>query len=203
MLPMPSTERGEGLDAGRLARLGSIAGASIRHGLAAGAPLSGSVPAGDPALSDTGASFVTLKQDGVLRGCMGSLEARRALAADVAENAFAAAFRDPRFPPLSVSELSATTVEVSVLTPARPLAFSSEADLLARLRPGQDGVVLAYQGCRATYLPSVWAMLPEPRKFIEELRKKAGICVEIPLISLNVSVYTTIHSKPAGLEPTA
>jgi AmmeMemoRadiSam system protein A len=99
-------------------------------------------PADDcPQLHERGATFVTLSQHGNLRGCIGSLEAWRPLAQDVHENALAAAFRDPRFKPLSAEELPITCVEVSLLTPAEPLNFTSEADALAQLRPDIDGVI--------------------------------------------------------------
>lgn len=131
--------------------------------------------ASDPALTAPGATFVTLTQQGRLRGCIGSLEAWRPLAEDVRENACAAAFRDPRFPPLAADELAQTRVEVSLLSPAAPLRFSSEADALARLQPGVDGVILECAGRRATFLPQVWEQLPEPRTFMAHLKQKAGL----------------------------
>jgi hypothetical protein len=129
----------------------------------------------EPALHQPGATFVTLTQAGELRGCIGSLEARRPLDADVRENARAAAFRDPRFPPLGAEEFAATRVEVSLLTPARPLTFVDEADARAQLRPGVDGVILEYGGHRGTFLPQVWEGLPEPRQFLDHLKNKAGL----------------------------
>lgn len=131
--------------------------------------------AAHPSLREPGASFVTLTQDGLLRGCIGSLEAHRLLAADVAENALAAAFRDPRFPPLSQDELSQTRVEVSLLEPSVPLSFSDEDDALARLKPGVDGLILKHGSRRATFLPQVWESLPEPRRFLQQLKLKAGL----------------------------
>jgi pyruvate formate lyase activating enzyme len=112
-------------------------------------------------LAEPGATFVTLTQGGQLRGCIGSLEAYRPLAIDVAENALAAAFRDHRFAPLSQEEFPRTRVEVSLLTPAEPFPVTSEADALARLRPGIDGLVLSYGRRRATFLPQVWESLPD------------------------------------------
>ena len=129
----------------------------------------------DPALHQPGATFVTLTQAGELRGCIGSLEAHRLLDADVRENARAAAFRDPRFPPLAAEELARTRVEVSLLTPARPLSFTDEDDAVAQLRPGLDGVILEYGGRRGTFLPQVWESLPEPRQFMAHLKNKAGL----------------------------
>jgi len=126
-------------------------------------------------LAEPGATFVTLTQRGQLRGCIGSLEAQRPLAIDVAENAIAAAFRDPRFPPLEEDEFSRTRVEVSLLTPAEPFPVASEADALSRLRPGIDGLILSYGRHRATFLPQVWESLPEARQFVAQLKLKAGL----------------------------
>ena len=128
-----------------------------------------------PELHETGAAFVTLTQHGKLRGCIGSLEAWRPLARDVQENALAAAFRDPRFHPLSVDELPYTRVEVSLLTPVEPISFSSEADALAQLRPNVDGVIFTAGHRRSTFLPQVWEQLPEPRLFMAHLKQKAGL----------------------------
>jgi len=134
------------------------------------------MPAVDhPELHENGATFVTLTQLGRLRGCIGSLEAWRPLASDVRENALAAAFRDPRFAPLTADELDRTRVEVSLLTPAEAISFASEADALAQLRPGIDGVILTAGAHRATFLPQVWEQLPEPTLFMAHLKEKAGL----------------------------
>lgn len=126
-------------------------------------------------LAAPGASFVTLTQGGKLRGCIGSLQPYRPLADDVAGNAVAAAFRDPRFAPLTAAELAHTRVEVSLLTAAEPIAFADEADALARLRPGVDGVILTCGERRSTFLPQVWESLPEARQFMAQLKLKAGL----------------------------
>ena len=128
-----------------------------------------------PALAQAGATFVTLTQNGELRGCIGSLEAHRPLYQDVSANAVAAASRDPRFPPLTVGELSSIRVEVSLLTPARSMHFASEADAIAQLRPHIDGVVLEYGRHRGTFLPQVWESLPEASQFMAQLKRKAGL----------------------------
>jgi AmmeMemoRadiSam system protein A len=127
------------------------------------------------ALAQPAATFVTLRRDASLRGCIGSLEARRPLGIDVRENALAAAFRDPRFPPLAVAEFEATSVEVSLLSPSEPLDVRDEEDLIVRLRPGVDGVILALGERRATFLPQVWETLGEPRQFLAALKRKAGL----------------------------
>ena len=126
-------------------------------------------------LRQPGASFVTLERHRELRGCVGTLEARRSLGEDVSENARLAAFRDRRFAPLTLPELEGLEIKVSVLGRPEPLAVGSEADLLALLRPGIDGLVLEHGSRRATFLPQVWEHLTEPRAFLERLREKAGL----------------------------
>jgi AmmeMemoRadiSam system protein A len=129
----------------------------------------------DPALAQPGATFVTLTQEGHLRGCIGSLEARRPLDADVRANARAAAFADPRFSPLRGAELQHTRVEVSLLSPAAPIDFRDEEDAVRQLRPGLDGVILEWNGRRGTFLPQVWDNLHEPQLFLNLLKQKAGL----------------------------
>jgi AmmeMemoRadiSam system protein B/AmmeMemoRadiSam system protein A len=133
-------------------------------------------PAQDPAwLRQAGASFVTLMQRDRLRGCIGSLEAVRPLGADVAENALAAATRDPRFPPLTAAEWADCKVEVSLLSAPKPIRFADEADLLAQIEVGKDGLVLQCEGRRGTFLPQVWEAIPDKRAFLAELARKAGL----------------------------
>jgi AmmeMemoRadiSam system protein B/AmmeMemoRadiSam system protein A len=153
-----------------------LAWTSIRHGLNSGQPLSTKDATGLPALlTASGAVFVTLKRAGQLRGCIGSPMAWRPLVEDVADNAFKAAFRDPRFPPLAERELEGLTLSVSVLTPPVPMHFADEADLLAQLRPGIDGLIIEDHGRRALFLPSVWEQLPDKRQFLGHLKSKAGM----------------------------
>lgn len=141
-------------------------------------------------LAAPGATFVTLKLDGELRGCIGSLEARRSLGEDVVRNALAAAYRDPRFPPVTVAECERLQVEVSLLTPALPMAVTSEAEALRLLRPGVDGVVLEYGQRSSTFLPQVWESLPDPRDFLAELKRKAGLARDFWDPRLRLSRYT-------------
>jgi AmmeMemoRadiSam system protein A len=140
-------------------------------------------------LDQPGAVFVTLTRNGELRGCIGSLEAQRALIDDVQSNARAAAFKDPRFPPLSRDELPGTRVEVSLLSPAQPMRCASEADALAQLRPGIDGVILEHGWHRATFLPQVWEQLPEPRQFMAHLKRKAGLAADFWVDDLRLATY--------------
>ena len=139
------------------------------------------------ALTQPAATFVTLKHSGELRGCIGSLKPRRPLGVDVRENAIAAAFRDPRFPPLAVVEFEATSVEVSLLSTDERLDVRDEEDLLARLRPGVDGLILEYGRHRATFLPQVWESLPEPRGFLAALKRKAGLPADFWSPQMNVA----------------
>jgi AmmeMemoRadiSam system protein A len=152
-------------------------------------------------LNEPGAVFVTLTQQGELRGCIGSLEAHRALISDLQSNARAAAFKDPRFPPLTRDELDRTQVEVSILSPAQPMRFSSEADALAQLRSGIDGVILEHGWHRATFLPQVWEQLPEPRQFMANLKRKAGLAVDFWADDLHLSRYQVEKFKEPDHEP--
>lgn len=152
-----------------------VAATSIENGLRTGRPANVNVETFPPDLKAPGACFVTLKKKGRLRGCIGSPEAHRPLIADVAENGFAAAFRDPRFPALAAGELADVAVSVSVLSPQVAMAVADEADLLAQLRPGVDGLIIQDAGRRALFLPSVWESLPRPEQFLAHLKAKAGM----------------------------
>ena len=125
-------------------------------------------------LLEPGASFVTLYSAGELRGCVGGTEPRVLLAQDVREHAIAAAFYDNRFLPLQAEELAGLQVEVSVLSPVQTLTYESPDDLLRRLRPGVDGVILTDGARRATFLPQVWEKAPDPAGFLELLCQKMG-----------------------------
>ena len=153
-------------------------------------------------LEEPGASFVTLTSGrapgGALRGCIGSLEARRPLREDVEANAVAAACRDPRFPPLGRAELDDVVVEVSVLSAPTALPVAGEAELLARLRPGVDGVILSDARHRATFLPQVWEQLPDPADFLARLRRKAGLPADYWGRDVVVETYTVTAWQEAA-----
>ena len=185
---------------GRLLLALARAAIARKLGLAGTDPLPPSQPVPDW-LGALGATFVTLTQHGQLRGCIGSLEAHRKLLDDVGANAQAAAFGDPRFPPLSAEELAHTRVEVSILTPAEPMSFRDEADCLAQLRPGVDGVILEHGWRRATFLPQVWEQLPEPRQFMVNLKRKAGLAADFWAPDLRVSRYRVEKFKEADHGP--
>lgn len=141
-------------------------------------------------MGEPGATFVTLTLHGQLRGCIGSLEAYRPLIEDVQQNAVASAFRDPRFAPLGTEEFADVRVEVSLLSQPVPIRFSSEQEALAQLNPGRDGVILEYGAQRATYLPQVWAQLPDVHKFIAQLKVKAGLPEDFWSPEIRLSHYT-------------
>lgn len=146
-------------------------------------------------LLQPGATFVTLTQDGELRGCIGTLEAHRPLAEDLEHNARAAAFDDPRFPALSEAELPRTRVEVSILTKPEPMRFVDEANALAQLQPGVDGVILEAGWHRATFLPQVWDQLPRPAQFMAHLKHKAGLAADYWSDEIRLSRYTVEKFK--------
>lgn len=127
-----------------------------------------------PALKQDGAAFVTLTRHGSLRGCIGALEAYQPLAADVQEHAAAATVSDYRFPPVSPGETDSIHIEISRLTPTVPLEYSTPAELLGKLRPNNDGVLIQDGFRRATFLPQVWETLPQPEDFLAHLCMKMG-----------------------------
>ncbi len=127
-----------------------------------------------PALRAEGASFVTLTIDGDLRGCIGALEPYQPLAADVREHAVAAALEDPRFPPVSRDELDRIKIEISRLTLPKRLEYTDAADLLSKLQPNVDGVIVRDGFRRATFLPQVWEKIPDKVDFMENLCYKMG-----------------------------
>jgi len=170
----------------------SIASGSISNGLGLGPK-----PEVDGAawLDQAGATFVTLLRGGALRGCVGSLEAARPIGADVADNALGAAFRDPRFPALTRDEWPACSVEVSLLSAAKPIQFADEDHLLALIRAGEDGLILEADGRRATFLPQVWESIADTRQFLDELMRKAGIPASTRLGRCKVARYRVIKWK--------
>jgi AmmeMemoRadiSam system protein A len=127
-----------------------------------------------PRLREDGASFVTLTEGGQLRGCIGALEPYQSLAQDVREHAVAAALEDPRFPPVNAREVDRINIEVSRLTRPVPLQYSDANDLLTRLRPHVDGVILRDAFRRSTFLPQVWEKIPDPAEFLDNLCYKMG-----------------------------
>ena len=148
-----------------------------------------------PELREPGASFVTLHYRGDLRGCMGTLEPVRPLVCDVARNAWRSALADPRFAPLTESQLPELELHVAVLSPLEPVPVDSEEQLIGALRPGVDGLVLEEGDRAATFLPAVWDRLPDPRDFLEHLRAKAGLSPGCWSETLRFLRYTTTDAR--------
>lgn len=152
-------------------------------------------------LHEHAASFVTLTMHQHLRGCIGTLEAHRPLLADVKANAYAAAFRDPRFSPLSVAEFDATEIEISLLSPQQPILFKNEADALSQLQPNIDGIVFQYGHYRSTFLPQVWEQLADPAIFMAHLKHKAGLHPEFWHDDVQLYRYTVTKFKEKDFQP--
>ncbi len=188
---MPSTDSPTELAPAQRATLIEVARRSIEHGLATGQALVVTPSEYHRDLKAVRASFVTLQIRGQLRGCIGHLEAVQPLVVDVAENAFAAAFRDPRFNPLTEVEWPSVDLHLSILTRPERLTVQDEADLIAQMRPGEDGLILKDGANRGTFLPSVWDSLPEPIDFLMHLKSKAGLAANHWSDSMEVYRYRT------------
>ncbi|MDX9814645.1 MAG: AmmeMemoRadiSam system protein A [Sulfurimonas sp.] len=150
-----------------------------------------------PFLEKNGASFVTLNKDGSLRGCIGSIIAHQSLFDDIYKNATLAAFGDPRFDPLSVDELELISIEVSLLSEPKQLIYKNYDDLVAKLEPFKDGVILKHNYHQGTFLPQVWEQLPTTKEFLDHLAQKAGATPAI--YKQNPTIYTyQVTSKERG-----
>jgi AmmeMemoRadiSam system protein A len=186
MEPSPSTS--EPWDSGRGRTLLRIARESVADALGLGSPGAHD----EPWLREPGATFVTLRWRGSLRGCVGSIQAYRPLFEDVWRNARASAFHDTRFRPLEREEYAGLSIEVSLLSPPEPVACSCEEEALAILRPGVDGIILEYEECRGTFLPQVWEQLPDPYEFLLQLKRKAGLRPGFWAPDVRISRYTVL-----------
>ena len=182
MVPMSLTKKHQQL-------LLAVARTSIQHELQTGCPLKINLEDYPGVLAEYRATFVTLELHQQLRGCIGRLEATRPLIEDVAENAFLAAFQDPRFPPLIMDELTDLEIHISLLTEHVPIIFYSEQDLIGQLQVNVDGLILAEGYRRGTFLPSVWEQLPEPKQFLRHLKQKAGLTADYWSDSIKVYRY--------------
>ena len=191
MAPTSSTEQPALLAPAQRATLIDVARRSIEHGLATGRPLPVTPSEYHRDLKAVRASFVTLQIHGQLRGCIGHLEAVQPVVVDVAENAFAAAFRDPRFKPLTAQEWPEVEVHLSLLTAPERMHFDDEADLIRQMRPREDGLILQDGPNRGTFLPSVWDSLPDPVDFLIHLKHKAGLAANHWSERLEVYRYQT------------
>ncbi len=176
-----------------------VAESSIRNGIKHEQPMTVNPDQASERLQRPGASFVSLHRNGQLRGCIGSVVAARPLVQDAAINAFNAAFRDPRFPPLAPEELLGLEIEVSVLSPASTITHEDEGDLLAQLRPNVDGLILEVGPYRGVFLPVVWKQLPDTRIFLQQLKMKAGLPPDYWSPQVQVHRFTTeSYSRTIG-----
>ncbi len=193
-MPSPEAKRNDP-DAALLARHGatllSVAVASVEHGIGRKRPPPVNEAEYPTDLLAARATFVTITKSGNLRGCVGTCLADQPLVKDVAVNAFAAAFRDTRFAPIARKELGALDIAISLLSKPRSIAVKSEAELLARLRPGIDGLILGEGRQRAVFLPDVWEALASPREFLAHLKLKAGLARDYWSAGMRVERFTT------------
>lgn len=153
----------------------ALAARAIAYGLDHDTAMTIDPAAYPPLLAAPGAAFVTLKKKGHLRGCIGSSTALKPLVRDIADNAFAAAFHDTRFPPVTHAEMADIEISISLISPPQELAFHGEHDLLTQLRPKIDGLIIDDGIHRALFLPQVWEQLPTPNLFLSHLKVKAGM----------------------------
>ncbi len=180
-----------------------LARRSILHGIAHGRPLEVDPSTVSPALLAQGACFVTLKKAGQLRGCIGSVMAHRDLANDICINAFKAGFGDPRFPKLQENELNDDLeLSISVLSPPRDFPFENEADLIAKLTPFEDGIILSDGNRRGLFLPQVWEQLPEPAAFLAHLKRKAGLSMDYWSDHMRAQRFVTRGISGTDIAPT-
>jgi AmmeMemoRadiSam system protein A len=168
-----------------------LAHRSIKTGLKKGHPLSINLRDYPAELAQQRATFVTLEKNKQLRGCIGMLEAVLPLAEDITENAFSAAFRDPRFMPVEESEINELEIHLSILSPSEEIVFTSEQDLIAQIRPNVDGLILESGSHRGTFLPSVWQSIKTPEQFLHHLKQKAGLAKNYWSDEIKVYRYTT------------
>lgn len=150
-------------------------------------------------LREQGASFITLNLQKKLRGCIGSLRAHRALLDDIKANAQAAAFKDPRFKPLTLAEYENIEIEISLLSALNALAFTDETSALAQLKPRVHGVIFEYGHHRSTYLPQVWETFADPVMFMATLKQKAGLPPNFWDASVKIQTYTVAKFKESDL----
>lgn len=167
-----------------------LARSSVEHGLTHGKALTIDPSKFSLHLQESGAAFVTLEKRKQLRGCIGSVEAYRPLVADIAENAWNAAFRDPRFSPVTRLEFFQLHFEISILTRPQAMEFASEEDLKQQLVPGKDGLIIRDGYQRGLFLPAVWGKLPEIDNFFSHLKQKAGLPSDYWSETLQVERFT-------------
>lgn len=172
-------------------QLKDIAAAAIEFGLQYDRPPKPDISHLPHALRETGACFVSIYKKGELRGCVGTVMAHRPLAEDANHNGFSAAFNDPRFAPLKAAEWAHCQLHLAVLDEPQPIFVKDQQDLLDKLTPGVDGVILSSGNKRATFLPQVWQQLPDKQEFISHLKQKAGLGFDEWPVNLKIQLYQT------------
>jgi len=200
-----TTTRTEPLSAAEGALLLRIARRSLEETLRRGRMYEVDLASLPPRLQEKGASFVTLTQQGTLRGCIGSAYAHQPLALDVRDNAVKAALADPRFPPMRAEELDDVHIEVSVLSPLQRLTYDTPDELLAHIEPGRHGVFLVRGSRRALLLPQVWEKLPDKVTFLEQLALKAGLPADAwrdPETSIYIFEVQEFHERKTAVDET-
>lgn len=171
-------------------QLHDIAKNSITNGLHTGEPVTIDLNSYDEDLQTKRATFVTLHKHNQLRGCIGILEPLRPLAEDIAHNAFAAAFSDRRFPPVTADEIDHLNIHISILATPEEISFTSEDDLVSQLRPGIDGLIMQEGNQRGTFLPSVWESVTDRYDFLNHLKQKSGLPANYWSDTIKVQRYT-------------
>ncbi|KGG24370.1 MULTISPECIES: AmmeMemoRadiSam system protein B [unclassified Prochlorococcus] len=179
-------------EGGRLIR---IAAQTVAYSIKNGHPPAVDIASFPPELQENRATFVTLNKNGNLRGCIGTVQACKPLIADVVENAYKAAMKDPRFAPIKIEESSALEISISLLSPFEKMSFSDEADFLHQLRPQVDGLIISDQGKRSVFLPQVWESLPEKTEFVGQLKQKAGMPYDYWSATIETWRFTAISVK--------
>lgn len=201
MLPpsqLPSSPLPPELTQGQRKKLLNVAREAILSGLDVGHRNTPD-PSEDEALRRPGATFVTLRRNGQLAGCIGTMEPVHSLIDDVSHNAWSAAFADPRLPSVTRADLDILEVSISVLGPLTDLDVDSREELLAAIEPGTDGLLINAPGRfgasahRATFLPSVWDQLPNPDDFLDHLWRKAGLKPGTWPKGMSIQLYRTIE----------
>lgn len=170
--------------------LSTIARDSIQNGLQNHHPLPITLAEVSPPLKKKAATFVTLTLNSTLRGCIGSVVATQPLITDIANNAFNAAFNDPRFSPITAQDLPELSIQISILSTTSKIAHQDEQDLINTITPHVDGIILKDQGRSSTFLPAVWEQLPDPSDFIAHLKLKAGFSQDYWSETLEVYRYS-------------
>ena len=180
------------------ARIFRAAAQSVGYAVKNGKPPKVDISSFPSVLQETRATFITLNKSGQLRGCIGTIQAHQPLIADVVENAYKAAMKDPRFPPVQEDELSDIELSISLLSPFTEMSFTDEADFMRKVRPKIDGLIIADQGKRSVFLPQVWEGIPDTATFVSRLKQKAGLAADHWSDSFQAWRFTAISLKAAS-----